>query len=544
MITDQLINAGNDADFEIVIGIVAPIGTDLDGLFPHLESQLRQFGYSSTMIRMSELLKDGNSAVENLRLSAESCYAETLMDAGDRLRGHYESGDALAALSIARISSLRRIQGKNLDQSSRHAWILRTLKHEEEVKLLRHVYGGRFVLVGAHQDEESRAEKLRNDLSDELPGLKDIGAIASKLLARDQYDGEDEFGQQVRVTFSKADYFLNLNGNVERELERLTGLLFGKSFLTPTRDEQAIFHAYATAFRSSDPGRQVGATITTPEGDVLVTGTNEVPKAGGGNYWTDDANDRRDFKVGFDYNKRMSIRAVKEFIAFLAVNDLLSKDMLELNLDAQYKRIMSVDKTGMKQLRLTSLIEFGRVAHAEMSAITQAARSTISIQGATLYTTTFPCHMCMRLIIASGIARVVYIDPYPKSLAMDMYRDSLSQSGKMEVTPFWGASWSAFPHLFSSINRDRRDDGSFALGHGKRIRMRLAGHDPLAGARERERDVSLSIGTSIHLSPVADLDWLRQEVQMARAVVGRSIYVHRRSRWSGSRHAPRRHARP
>lgn len=466
------------------------------------------------------------------------------MDAGDQLRKHYESGDALAALSVARISSLRRVYGMKSDQSSRHAWIIRTLKHEGEVELLRHVYGGRFVLVGVHQDEESRAEKLLNDLSDELPGSNGMESVAAKLMARDQFDGETEFGQQVRKTFSKADYFLNLNGNVERELERLVGLLFGKSFLTPTRDEQAIFHAYATAFRSSDPGRQVGATITNPEGDVLVTGTNEVPKAGGGNYWVDDANDHRDFKAGFDYNKRMSIRAVKEFIAFLSANDLLSKDMLGLKLDEQYKKVMTADQEAMKKLRLTSLIEFGRVAHAEMSAITQAARSTISILGGTLYTTTFPCHMCMRLIIASGIARVVYIDPYPKSLAMDMYRDSLIQSGKIEVAPFWGASWSAFPHLFSSINRERRDNGSFELGHGKRIRMRLAGHDPLPGACERERDVRLSIGTVLDSSPVADLGWLREDVQLARTEGGVLSHAHRRSSWSGSRRVPRRQGRP
>ncbi|YCH07400.1 deaminase [Arthrobacter sp. alpha11c] len=500
MITDRLKNEGNEADFEIVIGIVAPIGTDLDGLFPHLQRELRQFDYTSTMVRMSTLLTREATPGDSTPAYDGSCYAESLMNAGDRLREHYNSGDALAALAVAKIASLRKQASFKDDHSSRHAWILRTLKHEAEVELLRHVYGGRFVLIGAQQNEQSRADKLRSDLHDELPWANNIEALASGLIARDQNDGENRLGQHVRETFSLADYFLNLDGNVEREIERLIGLLFGKAFLTPTRDEQAIFHAYATAFRSADAGRQVGAAIATPEGDILVTGTNEVPKAGGGNYWVEDPNDRRDFIVGHDFNKRMSIRAIKEFVAFLASNKLLSEDLLSGSLDEQYKAITEADSAGLKRLRLTSLIEFGRVAHAEMSAITQAARSTVSIQGATLYSTTFPCHMCMRLIIASGIVRVVYIDPYPKSMAMEMYRDSLVQSGVMEVTPFWGASWSAFPHLFKSINRDKQHDGSFDFGRGNQVRMRLAGHDPLAGAAKRERDVHLSIRSSMDSS--------------------------------------------
>lgn len=55
--------------------------------------------------------------------------------------------------------------------------------------------------------------------------------------------------------------------------------------------------------------------------------------------------------------------------------------------------------------------------HAEMFAITDAARRGLSVRDATLYCTTFPCHMCARHIIASGIRKVVYIEPYPKSMA-------------------------------------------------------------------------------------------------------------------------------
>ena len=251
-----------------------------------------------------------------------------------------------------------------------------------------------------------------------------------------------------------------------------------------------MFHAYAAGFRSSDPGRQVGAAITTSEGEILVTGTNEVPRAGGGNYWEGDQDDSRDFRLGYNFNKRMTQRALKEFVSYLAENELLNEDLLGLSLDDQFETISKANSGGLKRLRLTSLIEFGRIAHAEMSAITQAARSTSSIQDGILYTPAFPCHMCMRVIIASGVKRIVYVDPYPKSLAYEMYPDSLNRQGGIEVAPFWGSSWSIFPQLFERINREEFLAGKYL---GSNARMRLAGHDPLAGAKSREIAVHWAI---------------------------------------------------
>ena len=71
------------------------------------------------------------------------------------------------------------------------------------------------------------------------------------------------------------------------------------------------------------------------------------------------------------------------------------------------------------------LLEFGRIIHAEMSAISDAARKGVAIQGATLYSTTFPCHLCAKHIVASGIKRVVYLEPYPKSYANALHGDSI-----------------------------------------------------------------------------------------------------------------------
>jgi dCMP deaminase len=52
------------------------------------------------------------------------------------------------------------------------------------------------------------------------------------------------------------------------------------------------------------------------------------------------------------------------------------------------------------------------VLHAEANAMTKVAKSNNSSENATLYVTTSPCLECAKLIIQSGIRRVVYCDKY------------------------------------------------------------------------------------------------------------------------------------
>ena len=52
------------------------------------------------------------------------------------------------------------------------------------------------------------------------------------------------------------------------------------------------------------------------------------------------------------------------------------------------------------------------VLHAEANAITKLARSNNNSEGATLYVTASPCLECSKLIIQSGIKRVVYGEDY------------------------------------------------------------------------------------------------------------------------------------
>ncbi len=60
------------------------------------------------------------------------------------------------------------------------------------------------------------------------------------------------------------------------------------------------------------------------------------------------------------------------------------------------------------------------VLHAEANAITKVAKSGNSSSGATLYVTTSPCIECAKLIIQSGIVRVVYLNKYNKTEGLDL----------------------------------------------------------------------------------------------------------------------------
>lgn len=68
--------------------------------------------------------------------------------------------------------------------------------------------------------------------------------------------------------------------------------------------------------------------------------------------------------------------------------------------------------------------EFCYAVHAEQNAIIQAARLGVSINGATIYCTHQPCVICARMIINSGIVRLVYKEGYPDKFALQLFEEA------------------------------------------------------------------------------------------------------------------------
>ena len=65
-----------------------------------------------------------------------------------------------------------------------------------------------------------------------------------------------------------------------------------------------------------------------------------------------------------------------------------------------------------------------RTIHAEQNAIAYAARVGIPLEGSTLYVTMSPCIDCAKLIIATGIKKVIYYEAYRKGYAIDYLKVS------------------------------------------------------------------------------------------------------------------------
>ena len=62
--------------------------------------------------------------------------------------------------------------------------------------------------------------------------------------------------------------------------------------------------------------------------------------------------------------------------------------------------------------------------HAEQNAIIQAAKLGVSLEGATIYVTHQPCVICTRMILNSGIKRVIYKNGYPDEFALQLFAES------------------------------------------------------------------------------------------------------------------------
>lgn len=66
--------------------------------------------------------------------------------------------------------------------------------------------------------------------------------------------------------------------------------------------------------------------------------------------------------------------------------------------------------------------ELCRGVHAEQNAIIQAALHGVSMEGSTIYTTHQPCILCAKMLINSGIKRVVFCKSYPDQASLDFFK--------------------------------------------------------------------------------------------------------------------------
>jgi len=495
--------AGEDAisplSNELVIAFVGYAGAGCSTVAKYMLQQLSKKGYEAKYLRLSRLIADvadgpipevdeAGTTSGQQKLSR----AAKLQDVGDRLRGKY--GDsAIASLAVG---SIRKERGERKAGETKLAFILDSIKHPAEIELLRRVYDRSFRLVAVHADQRVRLDRLFGEAGTFSKFSGASKPNVERFLSRDEEDAGNDRGQHVRDAFYLADYFID--NNVDKplsmvsthfapEVERFLNLMLGEDLVRPTSKEKGMYFAHVASLQSACLSRQVGAAIQSEDGRIISTGTNEVPKFKGGVYGDDDEHDHRCVTFEFDprngdpvyvgcHNSRKKkeiregiISALAEVATAAAVKAASTEkaplsETLAAELKVKVAEALRTDASTKSIPFIKDLIEFSRSVHAEMNAIINAGRNGCSTDGLILFTTTYPCHNCARHILAAGIREVYFIEPYVKSLTLELHSDAVTsmpneKGTKMLIVPFTGVGPRMYEDYFRK-NQDLKDSST------------------------------------------------------------------------------------
>jgi deoxycytidylate deaminase len=137
-----------------------------------------------------------------------------------------------------------------------------------------------------------------------------------------------------------------------------------------------------------------------------------------------------------------------------------------------------------------------------MDAILAVARAgEAGLIGATIYTTTYPCHNCAKHIVAAGIKRLVYLEPYEKSLARKLHNDAITDRPQVADSVVFDAYSGVAPkryNYFFAAKAPRKANGRYIDRDRKRgslLHVGIQRHDELS---ERVRRIAATVDIKKH----------------------------------------------
>lgn len=188
---------------ELIIGLVHQVGTDHTPVIPWLKELMGSCSYDLNEIHITKAVMPEIAAD---LLPPKGCdefnRINTFIDAGNKIRERYNNDAILALGAISQILNWRNTNAKNFPTRTMH--LITSLKHPEEVSLLREVYGSAFFLIGVYADESIRRKNLLRLCSKEQ---------VDKLIERDTEEHQTH-GQHTRDTFFLSDFFLPLDSDI------------------------------------------------------------------------------------------------------------------------------------------------------------------------------------------------------------------------------------------------------------------------------------------------------------------------------------------
>jgi deoxycytidylate deaminase len=337
--------------------------------------------------------------------------------------------------------------------------IVDSIRNTAEVYALRKYVN--FYLIAVYAPREIREKRLTDKYKDRR----------EQFIKDDERDSEEtyEYGQQVRscvylsdiLIINDHDFYPNSKFEKEfygKKIDYYINATENPGSVHPTATETIMTLAYTQSMRSWCLKRKVGAVITTKDDKVITTGYNEVP---------DNANFCKD-EYGMCFRDKIRLEFIRK-ISFcpkcgrrIEINYECPKcgqKMKEFDLkcirsscriDLDIPIVCPNDNCCFDVRGEFKMKELGRcrALHAEETAIISLPRigGGVSLKGAKIYTTTFPCNLCSNKIVNTGISGVVYVEPYP-----DLNSSKILQDNEVIIDLFEGVKSRAYFKLFGNL---------------------------------------------------------------------------------------------
>jgi deoxycytidylate deaminase len=430
-----------NSNVELIIGLTGSFGAGCTTTSLFLKEEKNFVSFS-----LSDALKEkAKREIKNFQKIENKEKRRILQDLGDNLR---KKNAAILTIPIIKEIDKRRLKRVVID----------SIRNTAEIEAFKDRFGDKFFLLAIDAEADIRWQRLERLYKKDREGFD----INDK---RDSGEDQPKHGQQVKRCIELADILVNNEGRLYRiskdnkiiknnkEIDRygqklsdLIDLIKRPGSKKPNLDELYMHYACSLALKSNCLVRQVGAIIVKEEGlnfnrfqeinasnkkiipiesYIIASGCNNVPIG--------------DIDCFEQYNKECYRNTVKE--KYFNKYKFCRKCGNKLN-DNLVCSKCNLDNKGIPG----KLLDVCRAVHAEQAAILQAAKlGSTPLDGTKLYSTTFPCMLCCKEIINSGIKSVIYLESYPMegSLAISMFRKA-----NIDIRKFEGVNSIAFNRLF------------------------------------------------------------------------------------------------
>lgn len=426
---------------KIVVGITGQFGSGCTMLGEHLNTDkgFKQYKFSD-VIEQAAIKRLTRGKWDRLDKAKKR---KELQEQGNILRE--KDASAVAKVIVKEI----RDNGDNKQDI-----VVEAIRNPAEIALFKAKFGERFFLISLYAPAKIRFERKEAEYGDALEQFKEDDL-------RDKGDYEPEYGQQTERCVYEADISVNNETKLTAltewntfftKISKYIELMRQPGMARPTYEELHMREAYAISLKSPCFKRQVGAVIVNEleeevkqkektlerrESYVVATGFNDVPIG------TLECRELEPYTCHKDAEEEKKLREMKycpkcgerlKFPAGKAAPYVCTNNKCNSRLPRDFIP--------------GKMLDVCRAVHAEEAAILQAAKlGSTSLNRTSIYTTTFPCLLCAKSIINSGIKRVIFHEPYPMKESYEMLES------RVTLKKFEGVNAWAFDRLYrATIN--------------------------------------------------------------------------------------------